>query len=256
MAIFSGVKKKSLLKTAIKQTIKARKNQGAKADQLYLSAYEAYANVVNDDLTLGEALYNWGFALYHQAKTKQDNEATLIYKDAIEKYQFCQLISPNHLGAAIDGGVAIMELARIENADPNAELYDLAKINFDIAEKIQRGSAAYNLACIYALRNQENECQKALELSNECGSMPDVESMINDIDLSKITNTSWFSEFIESINAVVELEQEDVSQDGNEKQQPDTEVEESAKIESKTNEKFESLQFSANNSEINSSNIQ
>lgn len=188
----------------MKQTRIARKYEGAKAEQLFNSAYEGYANVVKKDLTLSEALYNWGFALFHQAKTKQGNEAVNLYKSAIEKFTFCQLISPDHLGAAIDGGVADMDLARAIGVGPKDVLYENATKQFTTAERIQRGSAAYNLACIYGLRGQENEAQKALEFSKECGSLPEVDGIINDADLIKIKQTQWFEDFIESITAEAE----------------------------------------------------
>ncbi|MCK5188502.1 MAG: hypothetical protein KAR12_00425, partial [Methylococcales bacterium] len=50
MALLGAYSKKSILKAAVKQTVKARTNEGAKADQLFISAYEGFADVVKDDL--------------------------------------------------------------------------------------------------------------------------------------------------------------------------------------------------------------
>ncbi|MCK5191369.1 MAG: hypothetical protein KAR12_15095, partial [Methylococcales bacterium] len=111
MALF-GASRKSILNAAIKQTAKARTNEGAKAEQLFASAYQGFADVVKDDLVRGEALYNWGFALLHQAKIREEREGIKLYLEAITKFSFCLLVQPNHLGAAIDGGVAYMDLAR------------------------------------------------------------------------------------------------------------------------------------------------
>ncbi len=205
MALLGAYSKKSILKAAVKQTVKARTNEGAKADQLFISAYEGFADVVKDDLVRGEALYNWGFALLHQAKTK-DDEAIKLYLDAISKFTFCLLVQPNHLGAAIDGGVAYMDLARTMNVDANEELYDLAEEFFLNAERIQRGSAAYNLACICGLRRQEEACLGALELSKEYGSLPNAEDIVNDTDLAQVKNTPWFVEFMERVEARPEPE--------------------------------------------------
>ncbi len=204
MALFNG--KKSVLKAAIKQTTAARTNEGAKSDQLFISAYKGYAEVVKDDLVMGEALYNWGFALLHQAKVKTEEEGVKLYLEAISKFTFCLLVEPNHLGAAIDGGVAYMDLACIMDISPNDELYDLAKEFFDNAERIQRGSAAYNLACIYGLRGQEAACLEALETSKEHGSLPSEEDIVNDVDLNNIKNTQWFSEFLVELTAEPEPE--------------------------------------------------
>jgi hypothetical protein len=201
MALFDAYKKKSTLNAAIKQTANARAEEGAKSDQLFASAYQGFADVTKGDLMTGEALFNWGFALLHQAKTKKEEGGVKLYLDAISKFTFCLLVTPDHLGAAIDGGVAYMDLARILGVDANDELYDLAGEFFGNAERIQRGSAAYNLSCIYGLRGQEDACSEALELSKECGSLPNIDDIVNDSDLSKIKNTKWFIEFLEKIKA-------------------------------------------------------
>jgi len=201
MALFDAYKKKSTLTAAIKQTANARESEGTRADQLFSSAYQGFAKVVEGDLVRGEALYNWGFSLLHQAKSKTEDESIKLYLSAITKFSFCLLVAPNHLGAAIDGGVAYMDLARILDVNANDELYDLAGEYFENSERIQRGSAAYNLACIYALRGQQDACVEALTLSKESGSLPNVEDMNNDPDLAKVKNAKWFVEFIEAVKA-------------------------------------------------------
>jgi len=211
MALF-GASKKSILNAAIKQTTRARRaNEGAKAEQLFASAYQGFADVVKDDLVRGEALYNWGFALLHQAKIKEEKDSIKLYLEAITKFSFCLLVQPNHLGAAIDGGVAYMDLARILDVDAIDELYDLAGEFFTNAERIQRGSAAYNLACVYGLRGQNEACLEALELSKECGSLPNSEDITSDADLSNVKNKSWFVAFMEKITAEPEPEVVDES---------------------------------------------
>jgi len=201
MALFDAYKNKSTLTAAIKQTAKARASEGVTADQLFVSAYEGFAEVVEGDLVRGEALYNWGFSLLHQAKSKTEEDSVKLYLSAITKFSFCLLVSPNHLGAAIDGGVAYMDLARILEVNADDELYDLAGEFFENSERIQRGSAAYNLACIYALRGQSEACAEALALSKECGSLPSIDDMSTDSDLAKVKNATWFIEFIETVKA-------------------------------------------------------
>ncbi len=206
MALFGAFKNKSTLNAAIKKTAEARENEGAKADQLFTTAYEAFATVVEGDLIRGEALYNWGFSLLHQAKIKNEDESIKLYLSAITKFSFCLLVAPNHLGAAIDGGVAYMDLARILEVDAHDELYDLAGEYFENAERIQRGSAAYNLACVYGMRGQEDACVEAFSLSRECGSLPNVDDIVSDPDLEKVKNAKWFVEFVEKVKSGPEPE--------------------------------------------------
>lgn len=201
MSILGSIKKRSTLDAAIKQVAQARKSDAGKAEQLYKSAYQGFASVIADNLMFSEALYNWGFALLHEARNKPKEEAIEIYEDAISKFSFCLLTSSNYLGAAIDGGVAFMELARISPNDGKASLYGLAEDFFEKAGRIQKGSAAYNLACINALRGDEEACLQCLRQAKEFGSLPDEANIMNDEDMNNVKQSPWFKEFIEELKA-------------------------------------------------------
>lgn len=201
MSLLSSIKKRSTLDAAIKQVAQARKSDAGKAEQLYKGAYQGFASVIADNLIFSEALYHWGFALLHEARSKPVAEAIEIYEDAISKFSFCLLTSTNYLGAAIDGGVAFMELARISPDDGKASLYGLAEDFFEKACKIQKGSAAYNLACISALRGDEAACQQFLQQAKEHGSLPDADNILQDEDMDNVKQTEWFKEFIEALKA-------------------------------------------------------
>ncbi|MCD2450981.1 hypothetical protein GO003_011305 [Methylicorpusculum oleiharenae] len=199
MSFLGSFFKKSKLDAAIKQVRQARKNEGAKADQLYSTAYKGFAEVLAKDLLFSETLYNWGFALLHQGKTKSGDEAISIFEDALSKFNFCLTVDPDFLGAAIDGGFTYMELARTKGVPPSDKLYELAKKSFLNANRIQKGTASYNLACIYALRNENEECLKALDDSDEHGSLPSIEDILNDPDLNNIKSHQWFTDLIEGL---------------------------------------------------------
>ncbi len=209
MALFSEIKKKSALKSAKNEIKQARKKEGAESDQHYKSAYEGFAGVVSHDLTLADALYNWGFALLHQGKSKSGDDAAKLFKEAIDKFTFCLLVEQYHLGAAIDGGVAYMDLARAKQVAATDELYVCAKEFFETAEDIQKGSAAYNLACVFAVQGEEDKCQNALKISCSYNSLPDVEDIVNDSDLAAFSSAQWFTEFVEKVKAGPETEKVD-----------------------------------------------
>ncbi len=205
MSFFESITKKSKLKAANKQTVEARSSEGSKADQLFTKIYHDYAEVVAGEPLIAEALYNWGFALLHQAKTKSGEQAVKLYEEAITKFSFCLILEPAYLGAAIDGGVAFMELARLKGVSPNDSLYESAKKHFEQANAIQAGSASYNLACIYGLRGEKETCLTALEISKGKGSLPESDDIINDPDLAGIKNQDWFIAFMASLNQKPEV---------------------------------------------------
>ncbi len=216
MSLFGSLTKGSMLKSAIKHVVEARQTEGGKAEQLFKSAYQGFAKVIEGDLNTSEALYNWGFGLLHEAKNKDDEQAIKLLNEAIEKFTFCLLVAPNHLGAAIDGGVVYMELARRQNVSPDDELYQQAEAFFIRAGKIQKGSAAYNLACIYALRGDKEACLEALKQAKESGSLPDEQDVMNDPDMAAVKNELWFQEFLGtvSVDKVVAAENDKRSRRG------------------------------------------
>ena len=62
------------------------------------------------------------------------------------------------------------------------------------------------MACIYALRGKKDACLEALELSRECGSLPNTDDILNDVDMVGVKNATWFTHFIGVLTAVPESE--------------------------------------------------
>ena len=101
-----------------------------------------------------------------------------------------------------------MDLARLNGAAPKAELYDMAKKDFERANAIQAGAASYNLACIYALRGDKDACLKALENSKNKGSLPNADDILNDPDMAGVNSQDWFVQFMEALNEPKQTTQE------------------------------------------------
>ena len=200
MSLLSPFTKKSKLSTTIKQTEEARKSEGNIRDGLYKAAYQGYAEILQDDALRAETLYHWGFALFNQASTQATEVAANLYQDAIEKFSFCMLINPNYLAAAVNSGVAYMDLARLNQAKADDPLYLSAKKQFEKANTIQAGTASYNLACIYGLQGNINDCLAELENARIKVTLPAISDILNDPDMSTVKEQAWFTAFIESLN--------------------------------------------------------
>ena len=211
MSLLAPFTKKSKLNNSIKHTAQARKSEGTTADGLFNAAYQGYAEVLLDDPIRAEALYNWGFALFHQAKTKTGDEAAKLFQEAIDKFAFCLLINPNYLAAAIDSGVAYMDFARLKKVMPHDKLYEAAKGQFERANAIQAGTASYNLACIHGLRGNKEACLEALELARSKVTLPDQADILADLDMANVIGQDWFLAFLEELNKQPEPEPEDVA---------------------------------------------
>lgn len=224
MSVLGYLLSGSNLKKAKKLTIAARQEQGEKADQLFQQAYDSFAAVSESYSKYADTLYHWGFALLHQAQSKPSAEAIKIFEEAINKFSFCNTISPKHLGAAVDGGVALLGLAKNKQVGLDNELYAKAKESFETAEKIQYGMASYNLACMYALQNDGDACLKALENARDNGLVPKEQNIINDDDLQNVKQLPWFADFIKSL----EEEDEEDEKENDVKEEKKAELDESA----------------------------
>jgi hypothetical protein len=199
MSFFASLTKKSKLDAAVKKADKARKNEGSVADQLFKEAYQEYADVLTGDSLRAAALYHWGVTLLRQAKTKTPPESINIYRNAIAKFSFCMTLDPSYLAAAIDAGVACMDLARARGVGADDELYEMAKRQFEKANSIQSGVAAFNLACVYGVRGENDSCLDALKTAKDKGNLPEDADILADPDLATVTRQAWFTEFMNSL---------------------------------------------------------
>ena len=137
--------------------------------------------------------------MVNQAQKKSGDAAIKILEQAITKFNLCDTVRPNHLGASLDGGVALMELAKAKGLSSGDDLYVKANESFLNAEKIQQGSASYNLACLYALQNKVDACLESLEEARDCGLIPDEQDILNDADLDNVKQLAKFGEFSTSL---------------------------------------------------------
>ena len=171
---------------------------GEHADRLFALAGEKYQAALGIKPDKHEALNNWGIALSDQAKTKSGEHADHLFALAGEKYQAALGIKPDKHEALYNWGTALSHQARTKSGEQADGLYNLAMEKLILAEKLQPGVAAYNLACIAALRGDEAGAENWLLTSQRIGQLPSRQDLLNDLDLASIRKKSWFEKILAS----------------------------------------------------------
>ncbi|WP_303764051.1 tetratricopeptide repeat protein, partial [Alloprevotella tannerae] len=134
---------------------------GNEAEELYKEAFEKYNLATTYKQDDHQVYYNWGVALMKLATIKSGNEAEELYEKAFEKYKLATTYKQDDHNAYDTWGLALVELAKTKSGSEAEELYNEAVEKNKLA--IKYGGEAYNLACLYAIRNQKAEALKYLE---------------------------------------------------------------------------------------------
>lgn len=202
MGLLSSIGGKSKIKAANKKVLAAReKNDSAEAEKLLAEAMLVYESIASDSSAFKDALYNWGMALLYKARLNKGDKAKELYEEAGKKFSYCLVAKADYMAAALDGGVALMELAALQEGVEKEASYTLAKEKLTLADSIQQGVASYNFACIHAVHGDFDACKESLELARDYKNLPDEEDIVNDADMQLTKTQAWFDGFIASINA-------------------------------------------------------
>ncbi|WP_390858610.1 TPR end-of-group domain-containing protein, partial [Alloprevotella tannerae] len=86
-----------------------------------------------------------------------------LYKEAFEKYKLATTYKQDDHEAYNNWGIAFMELARIKSGSEAEILQNKAFEKFQQA--VECGGDTYNLAYLYAIRNQKVEALKYLDIA-------------------------------------------------------------------------------------------
>ena len=141
----------------------AQTKSGNEAEELYTEASEKYKLATTYKKDLHQAYYNWGIALVKLAKTKCGNKAEELYTEAFEKYKLATTYKKDFHQAYDNWGLALVELAKTKSGNKAEELHKEAIEKYN--EAIKHGGKSYNLACLYAIRNQKAEALKYLDIA-------------------------------------------------------------------------------------------
>ena len=121
-------------------------------------------NPDNEAESLFAGLYSdWGTDLGNLAQTKEGKEAEDLYQQSFDKYRMAIEIKPDTHEAYNNWGNYLGNLAQTKEGK---EAEDLYQQSFDKYRKaIEFGGSCYNLACLFAIRKNEEQALHYLDLS-------------------------------------------------------------------------------------------
>ena len=171
----------------------AQTKSGNAAENLYKEACVKYEKATLYKLDYPKAYCNWGVALSDLAQSKSGIEVEALYNESFEKYRQAIQIKPDAPKAYYNWGNALYKLAQTRSGVAAEKLYDEAVEKYQQA--INNGGDAYNLACLYAIRNKKEEALKYLERSLERDEIP-VDFVEKDTDWDGLRDDSDFKNLL------------------------------------------------------------
>jgi NAD-dependent SIR2 family protein deacetylase/Tfp pilus assembly protein PilF len=194
------IKAWSMIFIGNKKRNQANEKQGVEADRLYKEAGEKYEQAQKIKPDIHQAPNDWGIALSQQAERKEGIEADRLFTEACEKYEQALKIKPDMYHVINNWGLSLIARTKKKEGIEADRLLNDAEEKFQKTEKIEEGKGAYNLACIYAIRRNEEDCKKWLELSRDKGALPNRKHIEEDEDLEFVRDKKWFKDILDGLN--------------------------------------------------------
>ena len=171
----------------------AKTKSGKESEGLYTLAFEKFEKAIEIKPDKHDAFYNWGTYLGNLAKTKSGKESEELYTQAFEKFKKVIEIKPDKHDAFYNWGTYLGNLAQTKSGKESEELYTLAFEKFEKA--IVFGASPYNLACIYALKQDKRNALLNLEKTLEKQEI-EIAFVMQDEDWNALKNDKDFVELI------------------------------------------------------------
>ena len=172
--------------------LQARTKSEDKANLLYEKAGEKYEKALNIDPDIRMALYNLGSVFANLARSKNADEADELYKKVCEQCEKILTIKPDDVDSLCNLALTLLDRAKINTGHRHEELLNQARDKFLDAEELEKGVGAYNLACLYAIRGDDSECEKWLKVGEGTNKLFTREYAMNDEDFINVCDKEWF----------------------------------------------------------------
>lgn len=141
------------------------------------------------------ALNNRAGMLLGLAQEEPDPDRALAFlNEALNDYDACLARRPRDPGTLGNRGGLLMEMARRQGQEEREPLFARALADLGLAESLRPGSAAYDLACLAALRGLDEECMSWLRIARE-RRWPGCEHFLADADFSLLRTGEPFEKY-------------------------------------------------------------
>jgi len=213
---------------------RSKLKSGDEAKQLFEEARAKYAKARTLNSKDWEVYFNLGNLLGDRAEVVEDDgEAIALLREAISEYEAALKLKPKDSEVLTNLAATLKTLAgKVYDSQPilqqSSEAYAAAvlpqsfrelKANgaavmidwgevlaelgeekqaeaiWQEAELIERGSSAYNLAGLYAKRGYAERAKKWLLIARDAGTLPPIDDVKDDPDLSSLHDLDWFKDF-------------------------------------------------------------
>jgi tetratricopeptide (TPR) repeat protein len=161
------------------------------SENLLAQACENFKKATDIKPDFYEAWSNWGVTLWERAKINQGEQSEKLFAEACENFKKATDIKPDFFQAYSNWGIMLWESAkRKKPSDENQSKKAIAM--FMKVEELKKGAAAYNLACVWCVLGNEDECSRWLKIGEEEKMLPNRQYAIEDPDLEAFRDKEWF----------------------------------------------------------------
>ena len=101
-------------------------------------------------------------------------------------------IKPDKYEALKNWGNALSSQAKTKDGAEREGLFKESEKKLLQVEVIKKGRGAYNLACLSALRGDEQGCREWLEVGHDAGTLQTREYAMRDEDFESVRDKDWF----------------------------------------------------------------
>jgi len=137
-----------------------------------------------------------------RARTAQGEAAVALWEMERDKYRMALQIKPDMHRVLNSFAISYIEHAMALPEEHREPLFREAETRLRRREELQPGAGSYNLACIFSLRGNAEECRLWLQRAKDHGFLPKPVNLLTDPDLESVKELPWFIDLANGGDAI------------------------------------------------------